>query len=444
MSDDRDGERHGVDRVRDVRAGDGAEDRADHPAEVLDGLEERVRLRQERVVDEVRHARVDRRPEEAGRESRDERKRDDGARARRERQRHEHADADRVRRDHQRAPRQPVEERPEEQPDDDRRQELDDEHRTDPETGVRRVLRPLLNVERQRDGGHERADARAERGEEKPAERRQPERLELGGEGAQPSLDANTLRRNLRDARKDVSKRDSEELVLLRRADADADRLRRAEAVERPDDDAFALQSLEERCARRRRRRRGSCRAPARPARGRARGGSRRAARGRLALSSLPPRELLRLVEARERRRLRRRGHVKRAPHLRGRRHDVGRRDRPPDPHSREAVDLRERPQHGEPPALAEQLDAVGVVRVVDVLEVRLVEDAEDVLRQPVEERDELVARRSRCRSGCSGGRRRRASSAARSPSSIASRSYVWSRSGTRRASAPSFAASRT
>ena len=44
-----------------------------------------------------------------------------------------------------------------------------------------------------------------------------------------------------------MSQSDREDFVLLGRAHADADRLRRAEAVERPDDDAFALQLLEER-----------------------------------------------------------------------------------------------------------------------------------------------------------------------------------------------------
>src|SRR5579871_5642491 len=110
------------------------------------------------------------------------------------------------------------------------------------------MLRPLLDVERQRDGGHERPDTGPERREEEIAKRGQPKGLELGGEAAHwPSSDANSRRRELRDARKDVSQGDGEELVLLRRADADADRLRGAEAVERSHDDAFALQPLEER-----------------------------------------------------------------------------------------------------------------------------------------------------------------------------------------------------
>ena len=46
------------------------------------------------------------------------------------------------------------------------------------------------------------------------------------------SLTLTLSRGELRDARKDVSKRDGEEVVLLRRPDGDANRLRRAEAVE--------------------------------------------------------------------------------------------------------------------------------------------------------------------------------------------------------------------
>ena len=103
-----------------------------------------------------------------------------------------------------------------------------------------------------------------------------------------------------------------------------------------------------------------------------------------------PPRDLLRVVEARQRCSLTDRVHVERAPHLARRRDDVRRRCRPADAEPGEAVDLGERPQHHQATPLAEELEPVGVVGVVDVLEVRLVEDAEDVLRQLVEEREQL------------------------------------------------------
>ena len=82
--------------------------------------------------------------------------------------------------DHQRSPVEAVEQGPERQPDDDRRQELDDEHRTDPDAGV---ARPVLDVDRQRDRGEQRADARAERRQEQKAEAGEPQRCQLAGDG---------------------------------------------------------------------------------------------------------------------------------------------------------------------------------------------------------------------------------------------------------------------
>ena len=65
----RDEERHGVDPVRSVRpprrGEHAAEQRPDRPGRVLHGLEERVRVAEQLVGDEVRHARVDRGTEEA-------------------------------------------------------------------------------------------------------------------------------------------------------------------------------------------------------------------------------------------------------------------------------------------------------------------------------------------------------------------------------------------
>jgi len=128
------------------------------------------------VGDEVRDARVDGRAEEAVRETGHRRQGDDPPGARRERQRNEDPDADGVGGDHQRASLEPVEERPEQEADDDRRQELDDEDGPHPEA----VVRPLLNINCERDGRDQRPRARAERGEEEVPESRKPERRELG------------------------------------------------------------------------------------------------------------------------------------------------------------------------------------------------------------------------------------------------------------------------
>src|SRR5215471_8312325 len=66
------------------------------------------------------------------------------------------------------------------------------------------------------------------------------------GESLTAAPESTTDAGALRDARKDVSQPDGEELVLLRSSDGDADRLGRAEAVQRTDDDALPLQPLEQ------------------------------------------------------------------------------------------------------------------------------------------------------------------------------------------------------
>src|SRR5262245_2082942 len=196
---------------------------------------------------------------------------------------------------------------------------------------------------------------------------------------------------SLRDARKDVSQPDGEELVLLLGAHGHADRLRRSEAVERADDHALSLQPLEQL-------------APSADVGEEevAAGGSGRFQP--VAAQNLgqpippshvqlpPPRDLLRIVEARQRGGLRGRGDVERAAHLARRSDDVPGSHAPTDPQPGESVDLGEGAQHGDPAAFAEEVEPVDVVRVVDVLEVRLVEDAQDVPRQPVEEGDQLLA----------------------------------------------------
>ena len=99
------------------------------------------------------------------------------------------------------------------------------------------------------------------------------------------------------------------------------------------------------------------------------------------------------VVEARERRDLRGGRDVEGPPHLGHRLAHVEGADRVPDPEPGEAVDLRERPQHDDAAPPAEMLgDRVGVVGILDVLEVGLVDHREDVLGDPLEERVQLRA----------------------------------------------------
>ena len=199
---DRDDERRGVDRVGDRRAGGCAEDRADHPAR---GSRRSGGARSPSGGAPRPRGSGHRRRPPAGRSRSRGRRR---TRARRRRPRSARTAVPRRRRRGSRL-RAIISVRrgsrsssgPKNSPIDDGREELDDEHRADPKAGVRRVLRPLLDVERQRDGSHERADARAERGEEEIAERRQPERLELRRKLlTDGSKRLTALRRDLRDA----------------------------------------------------------------------------------------------------------------------------------------------------------------------------------------------------------------------------------------------------
>ena len=119
-------------------------------------------------VDEVRHPRVGRRAEEAVREPDHERERHDRACTGREGQRHERREPDEVGADHQPAPREAVDERPEQQADRNRRDEVGDEQRAHPGAG----LGALVDVDRERDDGEHRPDTGAERREEEEPERR--------------------------------------------------------------------------------------------------------------------------------------------------------------------------------------------------------------------------------------------------------------------------------
>ncbi len=119
----------------------------------------------------------------------------------------------------------------------------------------------------------------------------------------------------------------------------------------------------------------------------------------RLPVRRTAPLELLRPVEARERRLLPGGGHVERAAHLADGGDDVLGADSIPDPEPREAEDLGERPQDEDAVARLEVLrDSLRIVGIVDVLEVRLVEDGQDVPRNAREVRVELgpAVRRSR------------------------------------------------
>ena len=118
------------------------------------------------VVDEVGHARVHRRAEESGRDPDHARERDDRRRAGREREHAEHGGAHEVGDDQQPPPREPVDERREQQPDQDDREEVGDQERADP--GAR--ARAVEDVDGERDGGEVRAHAGAERGEKETPE----------------------------------------------------------------------------------------------------------------------------------------------------------------------------------------------------------------------------------------------------------------------------------
>ncbi len=109
---------------------------------------------------------VHRRPEEAVRQAGRGSERDDRRGRADERQSAEHAGAREVGTDHQPAPLQPVEQRPERQPDSDRRQEQRDQQRADPRSRVRRVP----EVDGQRDRRKPRPEQRAQRGQEQQPE----------------------------------------------------------------------------------------------------------------------------------------------------------------------------------------------------------------------------------------------------------------------------------
>ena len=195
---------HPVGEIRPPRGEDhAADDRPDHPGQVLDRLQQRGGGGELLVVDEVRHPGVDRRPEEAGRDALDRREDDDHRRAARERERAEDRGAHEVGDDQEAAPREPVDQRPGQDPDQDDRQELDQQQRADP------LARPgpVEDVDRERDGGEIRPGSGAERGEEeapevgREAEDSEAEDARDANSRASEARDLHSLREELRRTR---------------------------------------------------------------------------------------------------------------------------------------------------------------------------------------------------------------------------------------------------
>ncbi len=174
MSSRREEERDRVHHVGRVRARRGDEHAADQRAEYgrhrVGRLQQALRARQLVVLDEVGQPRVDSRPEEARRETGDCRERHDLAGARRERERAEDEEAHDVGGDHHAPAREPVDERPDREADRDRRQEVGDQQRRDPAPGVR----PVPDVEVERDERHPAPEAGAEGRVEEQAEAAHP------------------------------------------------------------------------------------------------------------------------------------------------------------------------------------------------------------------------------------------------------------------------------
>jgi hypothetical protein len=94
-----------------------AEDRPDHPRAVLGRLQERVRVRELVVADEVREPCIRGRPEEARGDSRHRCERHDARSRVDEREGGENAEAPEVGRDHQPSPGEAVDERPQQHSD---------------------------------------------------------------------------------------------------------------------------------------------------------------------------------------------------------------------------------------------------------------------------------------------------------------------------------------
>ena len=178
-------ERRSVQPVRRLRSPDADEHagdrRCEHPGEVLDRLQDRVRLGQVVLVDQVRQTRVERRPEEAGCEAGNGGQQHDRERAVHERNGDEHPEPHQVGDDHHALARQAVDQRCEQQPDRHHRQEVGREECAHPDARVRAVP----DVDRQCDEGEPGAEAGRERGrDQQPVGRRAPSRSSVRRAGA--------------------------------------------------------------------------------------------------------------------------------------------------------------------------------------------------------------------------------------------------------------------
>ena len=145
---------------------DAADHGADHPGQVLAGLQERRRVGRVLVGDQVRHPGIHRRSEKAGGDPRSGRKNHDRAGAAGERQHAEDRDASEIGDDQQAACEKPVDERCKEKTDHDDRQEVGDQERADP--GAR--AGPVEDIDRERDRREIRPCARPERRDQKAPE----------------------------------------------------------------------------------------------------------------------------------------------------------------------------------------------------------------------------------------------------------------------------------
>ena len=158
-----------VSRVDPCRGGErSAGDGTERPGQVVGALEQRVGGGEIAVLNEIRQPCVDRRPEETRGHADDSGQHHDLGRARRERQDGEGSETDEVGVDHQAPPREPVDERADEQPDREGRKQVGDQERRDP--GGR--AGSLVDVDLERDERQPRPGAGADRCEEEPRKAR--------------------------------------------------------------------------------------------------------------------------------------------------------------------------------------------------------------------------------------------------------------------------------
>ena len=163
----RERERHGVDPVREMRARRGddraARERPGRGRRPFDELEQRVRGRKLLVGNEIGQPRKHGRPEERVPDPRHGGESNRRRRRVREGQRREHREPPDVGGDHQPLPREPVDDRPEEQTEEDRGQNVDDEQRADPPAGMRAVVDIDLECDHRQPVAEARTEGRNEK-----------------------------------------------------------------------------------------------------------------------------------------------------------------------------------------------------------------------------------------------------------------------------------------